>query len=663
MLGWNYPAAFWWGLTLIPIVVFYFLRIRFRHHPVSSIYLWSRIRNLTKGGSQLRRRSILLLILQLLTALAAVFALTETYWYSRLSERQGIIYLLDISASMAARDVRQENTKIGTYYKDRLDQAKDFIRKDLLKYPSQTPCMIFLCSNTLEPLSDPSTNQKRLLRTLQKVKVSSAAFDETEIAEELKTWLAIHRGKWGECLVTDGGLDLGGRKLAAVLGSNLRSIMVGTSSNNIGITGLRLVNQQAEFSVMNDWCILRNIEISLFRNKKRIAEGQFTVTPGLSIQKLSFIDPILPGVYKIQLTHWEQEDVLASDNQCYLAVNQPRPIKILCVGKPNPFFQALLEGPDIQRMETNRFPAGFTGEGWDLVIVEPEGRLNDIPPGLKCNLLCIRSVPPDAPVRLKRLPVSAPASGTLSQPEISQAHPLLRFIDWQSVQVDTDFYLENILSPDSRSNSHPGVFLTSLPRLARVDDSSEINSDATVLATVEGKSVLAAWEKDGQHYVASSFDLYQSNLGLSGAFPVLMQNILQWCVPQYNNPLAYTLTVGEGVTLAEPPIWQIIDPSLTYTYRKGSQLTIRAEKCGVFAWGRGVTRGALVANLPAAELDIAPKPLLFTKHSIQIVKGSIIEKSPLTDSALVILLIGLCGEWLLWRGIPGRREVANDGME
>jgi hypothetical protein len=668
MVGWNYPAAFWWGLSLIPIVVFYFLRIRFREHPVSSIYLWLRIQNLTRGGSQLRRRSVLLLMLQLLTALAAVFAFVEPFWYSRLSQRQGIIYLLDISASMAATDVREGSAQFGIHDNDRLNLAKTLIRKDLLKQSPQTFCMIFLCSDTLKPLAEPTADHRKLLRTLQQVKTSSAGFDETEITEELKTWLALHRGRWKECLVTDGGLDLGGRKLASVLGKDLRSLMVGNSAHNIGITGLRLVNQQAEFSVMNNWPILRRIQISLYRDTKKITEAQFAVNPGFGSQRMSFPGPILPGVYKIQINQRNQEDILAIDNQYYLAVNQPRPIQILCVGKPDPFLEAVLDGPDIHRIETDHFPPGFTGEGWDLIIVESEGRLNDIPRGLKCNLLCIRSVPMDAPVLLKRLPGNTSIHGTLAQPEINEDHPLLRFVDWQSVQVDTSYYLDNQNQDNKLNNTHSGGIFTRLiqPRSqdkTGLDQSVETNPSLSVLATTEGKPVLAAWEKDGQRYVVSSFDLYQSNLGLSGAFPVLMQNILQWCVPQYNNPLAYTLTVGQEATLTEPPLWQIIDPNLTRTYRKGSQLTIEAEKCGVFAWGRGVIRGVLVANLPATELDIAPKPLLLEKSSTQIVRGSNIEKNPLTDWALIAFLLGLCGEWLLWRGIPGREEVASHGME
>jgi hypothetical protein len=34
MLNWGYPAAVWCGLTLLAVVIFYVLRMRFRQHPV-----------------------------------------------------------------------------------------------------------------------------------------------------------------------------------------------------------------------------------------------------------------------------------------------------------------------------------------------------------------------------------------------------------------------------------------------------------------------------------------------------------------------------------------------------------------------------------------------------------------------------------------------------
>jgi Ca-activated chloride channel family protein len=628
MLGWGLPAAFWFGLTLLPIAFFYFLRMRFPQHPVSSIYLWSKVNNLTRGGSKLRQRSIFLLMLQLLAALAAVVSLTQPFWYSRIFNRPGVIYMLDISASMAATDVSKTNSGAEAPYNDRLTQAKALLKKEVLKLPTQTTGMIFLCSNGARPLGTPTANRNKLLKMINHVKVSSSGFDEAAVAEDMQAWLAIHKGIWKACLITDGGLDLGGKKLITVFGSALRSIPVGINGNNIGLTALRLGAGQAEFSVSNGWPVEKTIEVSLYKGDKVIAQNSFKVPTGVSSQRIAFSYKIQPDVYRIQLERQSGvadgsilADAFAGDDQYYLAVNQPRPIKVLLAGGDNPFLQAILSQPEIHLVETPKLPPGFNGEGWDLIIVEQTG----IPKDLRCNLLSFQSMPPDAPLQFDK-----PVTGVLQGYESSINHSLLRFVDWQSVRINSDLSL-------------------------KVKDGR--NSDVAILAKVEENPVLVAWEKDGWHNIVSSFNLYQSDLGLSGAFPIFIQNLIQWCVPQYNNPLAYTLTVGETVTLAEPPSWQIINADSTKTYRNGAQLTVSAETPGIFAWGRGVTRGVLVANLPARELDIAPQPLHIGKTSQQLSVGNSIQRLPLTDWALILFLLCLCGEWILWRGLPGRKGV------
>ena len=68
MLSWGAPGALWLGLILLPILFFYFLRLRYRRQPVSSVYLWVRLQQVTRGGSHLRWKSLFLLLLQVAIA-------------------------------------------------------------------------------------------------------------------------------------------------------------------------------------------------------------------------------------------------------------------------------------------------------------------------------------------------------------------------------------------------------------------------------------------------------------------------------------------------------------------------------------------------------------------------------------------------------------------
>ena len=56
--------------------------------------------------------------------------------------------------------------------------------------------------------------------------------------------------------------------------------------------------------------------------------------------------------------------------------------------------------------------------------------------------------------------------------------------------------------------------------------------------TLGGKTLLAAAEADGRRAAVLGFDLHDSNLPLKGDFPVLIQNLLSWLLPDARSALA-----------------------------------------------------------------------------------------------------------------------------
>ena len=75
-------------------------------------------------------------------------------------------------------------------------------------------------------------------------KAGSEALSEAGCADAVSAWLARDRGSWQAVLYTDGGLDLGGRALAAAFEDSgrgtLGSKVLGSSGSSLGVTGLRL---------------------------------------------------------------------------------------------------------------------------------------------------------------------------------------------------------------------------------------------------------------------------------------------------------------------------------------------------------------------------------------------------------------------------------------
>ena len=548
MLNLSSPLALWLGLTVIPIIFFYFLRMRFRRQMVSSTYLWLRLQRVVHGADRLRSRTVFLLLLQLLAAIAAVLAVVQPVWKLNDHSTPGIIYLIDVSASMGAADVMKQGK-----FHNRLEEAKAIITAEIHRQPRRNEGMIFLCSAGIVPLGNPTRNREQLVSRLAKVRNGSAGFDEMEVTEALEAWVLIHRKNWRAVLVTDGGLDLGGKKLHDLFQDSLKIIMVGLNGNNLGVTALRLLpGGEARFQIVNGWSGDQWTKVILEYNHQIIARAGIKAPPGVSNQTLLFSGPIRTGVYRIRLE--QPPGNLGIGDQYCLAMNRPRPVRVLLIGNHNPFLQALFNNPAIELAPPQgftAFPKIINGASWDLIVVDQI----PIPSNLRGNILAFGVAPPTKPGLIGK-----PVNGELHNE--SAGHPLLRFTDWSKVQVVG------------------GNSLTARP-------------DVQVLATVNGRPMIAAWEEAGWHYIVFGTDFYHSDLGFSESFPIFIQNLLQWCVPQANNPLAYTLTVGETGTFAEPSTWRVIDAGddIRISPHQGRFLTLNPLVPEYFTGKKGQIKG------------------------------------------------------------------------
>lgn len=603
MLNWGSPGAFWLALAVLPIVICYFLRVFFRRQPVSSTYLWSRLRQPNQGGRFLQRRSIGLLLLQILAALVAVLAVAQPVWLSRQAVKPGRLFLVDVSASMATLEDPVSR-------RDRLSEAKLILERELRQGSSDRPVMIMACDATAHPLGQPVTKLGQAQAAINKLAVSGGGFNEVEVAKAVGAWLTRQSRPWQACLITDGGLELDGQRLAEIFNSGFRVITVGKTGNNLGVTGLRIDPDQktARFWIHNGWATPQPLEITLSYNQEVLQRQVITVAAGISRQQLPFQGQLRVGYYTVEIIH--PHDSLASDNRYFLAVNPPRKARILLIGPANPFLKAALTHPLIEYSQQPQLAAQeFASGDWDLVIAD---RVK-LPRGLRCNLLAFGQIPTDAPL------VSGPAvRGKIVA--LDGQHPLLRFVDWQDLQVNQGFAL----------TAKPGV---------------------RSLATVDQRTIVATWEEAGYHQVVWGTDLFGSNLGLAGAFPVFLQNMVRWTVPQWGNPLAHNLTAGETASITEAPTWSLTKkPDITFR-RLGRRVIIKAIAPGITTWDDRGERGFIAVNPPFSEMDIAPRKLIGDGKTAKTSASVAEQRRPLTDWALAALLFCFVTEWFIWRGV------------
>ena len=604
MLSWALPTDLWIGAAILPVIFFYFLRMRFRDQPFSSIYIWSRLQKITRSGSRLRWRSILLLLLQIGAVLAVVAVIARPSWISRRLTEPGTIFLLDVSASMAAMDeIDADGRSIS-----RLEKARLLMEQEIRNLPPHSYGAVFLCASGITQLEKGSSDHSRLLAGLKGVQPSGAGFIENRVAAEIKAWLQTEKRPWQACLITDGGLDLNGRELTGVFRGAWRTVMVGRNGNDLGVTGLRLLpGPRAQFLVYNGKSRTEKIKVTLKFNEKPIITTRLEAAPGVTRRILPFGGTVRPGIYEVESS--ATGDNLTWDNSYRLALNPQRRFRVLLIGATDPFLNAALRDPRVQLARLPQFPAsGLTGSDWDLVVAD---RVK-IPAGLQVNLLAIGTIPEGAPVRL-----GPSVSGVLTG--IDTSHPLARFVDWGSVRVGGG-------------------------------NSLEIASNVQPLATVGGQPIMAVWEQAGYRSVVIGTDLFHSDLALSGAFPVFFQNLLLWCVPQAANSLAYNLTVGEPVSISEGRDWRFLDTRGIRVVRNGSMLSLRAETTGVFRWQSGKTKGVLVSNIAPSELQIGPRILVTQKSKVLTAAGYEVNRQSLADYFTLLFLILLCLEWICWSG-------------
>jgi hypothetical protein len=611
MLGWEALSAFWLGLLILPVAVFYFLRMRFRRQPVSSVYLWSRLQRTNHGGRAFRQRTLGLLCLELAAVLAAVAVLAHPQWVVSQAHQPGQLFLIDVSASMSALEADRDG-RVRT--KTRIDLAREAVAAEIEKLPDRSPGLIVQCDTRAVPLGKPDFNRKQLLEELRRVRAGAAGFDEERVCADLAVWLSRQNRPYRAVLITDGGIDLGGAKLSALFSGAIRLRQVGTRRDNLGLAGLRILpGAKPVVQVINSRTVPQDALLRLDFEGKAIARLRIKAPPGISGHSFAKAVAYRPGGYRVSLLN--HRDHFPADDQSFFAVNQPRRLRVLRIGPANPFFEAVLDHPLIQGATWPGFVREkYRDADWDLVIVERV----PVPPGLKTNLLCLGVIPPEAPLRR-----GAPVQGG---PLVADAtRPDSRFVDWGDATIGQGFRL-------------------------RTDQRVE------VLATVNRQPIAAAWrERDGLRIVWGT-DLFGSNLGLSAGFPVFMQNLWQRIDPSWNNPLADNLTIGapENDGRGEPGTGEAGSNAIR---TRGPE---PVNTPGLYYWTRGERSGVLAANLPSGESDLAPRQLTADFRGNRLTAVTVLERVSLTQIGLVLLLACLACEWFLWRGLraaPGKKSL------
>src|SRR5580693_274873 len=203
MAAMSWPGFFslssaWLALLLIPLVIFYFLKLKRPRQRVSSLFLWYQVVNDQRVNSPFQKfKRNLLLLLQILVLACLVLAAMQPYLPRASVRAQYQPVLIDCSASMGALDAPGGE--------QRLDAAKKQVQTlidNLL--PDQRVSLVSFHSTArrLTDFTDNKTILRDALSKLDVVPVPSQTVDALRMAQALAHTVPIER----VLMVTDGNV-------------------------------------------------------------------------------------------------------------------------------------------------------------------------------------------------------------------------------------------------------------------------------------------------------------------------------------------------------------------------------------------------------------------------------------------------------------------------
>ena len=441
-----------WAIVLLlppAILLLYFLKLRRQPVQVPSTYLWARtIEDLHVNSIWQRLRRSLLLFLQLLVAALIIFALLRPGWRGEELKGDRFIFLIDTSASMAAKvdgKTRLEIAKEKTY--ELIDRMK----------PGDT-AMLISFSDRANPEQSFVDNRGALRRKLANIQQTQ---HRTDLDEALRAASGLaNPGRSSQddrdiqvadalaatlYIISDGGVA----KVPDFSLGNLEPVYLAIGAerepNNIGIVDFaveanpedpskreafaRVINggaQDAEFAAT----LYLNDRIHDSRTGIQVAAGadnriSFDLNLGQGVAT--------GGILRLEIEH---EDDLDSDNTAFVVFNPPRRAKVLLVTLQNPELKTALSTIEAEKisiveehlpsyLSTEEYLTNAGSGYYDLIIFDrcaPE----EMP---EANTLFIAAQPPDENWKL------SPKQSPVQIVDSAQTHPLMSLIETGNILI------------------------------------------------------------------------------------------------------------------------------------------------------------------------------------------------------------------------------------
>jgi hypothetical protein len=526
------------ALTIPPLVLLYFLKLKRREQPIPSTLLWKRaVQDLQVNAPFQKLRRNLLLLLQLLILLLAIFALARPVANVQHVPAEHVILLVDQSASMNA--VEPDG-------RTRLEHATQQAQVVLDNMARGSQAMLIAFADRAQVLA-PFTSDKNVLRqqidAIQPTDGLSRMAEALQLAEAYAT-PQIVRDQPGELtptpvsaapvanmiLFSDGRIEDAGELV--LRHSTLQMVRVGQETDNVGIVAVSARRNYERPEEIELYARLRNFSdepveadaiIRTNAQERKIVELSFA--PAHADSRTSAGDEQEFAVDGLEfaaggevMVELARRDALMADNQVRLIVPPPKQLRVLLVTPGNLFLSRVLDGLPVVHREVS--PAEYESgdlddaklQGFDVIILDRHstGRL---PPG---NYLCFGCVPQTEGV----------STDGVVEGEI--------ILDWDS----THSLLRNV--------NLEYVFAARWLKFV-------LPEHAVTLARGESSPVIAYLAQKTRRFVLVAFDLYESDWPLKVSFPIFCYNACRFLGAGATTAEGHNLQPGEAIAAQAPP--------------------------------------------------------------------------------------------------------------
>jgi hypothetical protein len=480
----NNPIALAF-LSAIPVIIaLYLLRLQRKKKIISSTFFWTEmIQDLQANVPFQKLRWNILLFLQILIALAVIFAMIDPAIQAALNEGQRTIFVIDTSASMSA-------TEGG---RPRFDSAVQNIETYCRGLSPREKVMIIEAGEHAQIVLDFTDRISSIERTLEGLHVQDTRSD-IETAYRLAISKASEIDQPKIVIASDfSGMDT---ELFSDPPVPVQFLQAGEPGRNVAITDFTItgLSDDPELFGFHAFLTVRNftethveVDVEFYVNNDLVDVRSIERGPGSRTAKVFNEIPYPYGEEGVVEVRLDINDDMAIDNIAYALPPDSEGMEVLIAGS-EPFLLLALAGiPGIQLFQIDASEY-VPGAGFDLTFF-PDWAPEDLTPG---NYVFFN------PPNRDYLPCTL--SDSVPLPKVTDwddGHPMLRFVNPGSFDVFT----ATVAQPQ------PGSVVL-------------IDGDSTPLMVYGERNYLRS--------LVFPFNLTSSDLITRPTFPILMYNVVSF---------------------------------------------------------------------------------------------------------------------------------------